>query len=1207
MGDRMKQFGDQVKRILKKVLGFKYYLIICAAIVIIIVLIAGVVFIIKKDDAKNKKDDKTNAPNAVEEYNTNVTISQDGKIETSLTAQELWEKMRKNNNRATVYLQSAAQLKKLMDAQLITMYPDTRANPDEEITKEDWEKLLGNVDSKEIQGIVKIKRKGTDGNISTLTYADPDKFDDWIESGDKEALKHFTIDSYDAGSSDSEKDGNGEYVHYDGDAGRIIDAAAKRVGGKYVWGGDTWGSGPSDTAVDCSHFVWHVLKEAGAYKGSYGTSSVWRSRGKKVSSLSEAQAGDVICYSGHVAIYDGNGGIYHAASAKSGIKHSSNANYRQILAIRRFAADGTKVTTNNSDSSTDEQDTISEQFSEGSTSSESTVTSLKDFLVIGDSIAGRLSFKLKDEGATVKYADGMTAKYFVDNFDSVIGSVKETPKGIDIILGQNSCGSESAREEGLKYLKQLVSKLQNKFSNVPIYINSTISISSSGYKGNSKLKASEYQKNQKKLNEEVKSYCESTDNVNYINVLDGYVGNDGYTKANLVKEDGLHPDLNGDGINILINNIKTGITGNSNTESTTETGTGSVSEAESLTNKTKYYVQIATWQEIDTKSTLDGSTTDSSHSYTLSTTNINYQELIQQYQMPFEYLWTFMVLGEDYDILSEIADLVYNSKIEITAFDNLETETVVETETYDKKIKHEEPDSEGNKTVTYTYEPHTKVDTTVTKTNTIDTGVTLADVWYAKYTRDFPDQTSTMESKFGPDSVKDNGDHVNRKFSVTDTVNTLTHTSADPVIKEKTKKKSPNNPNFVSIFCENQNYETRKTIIDGAADWVFEMLEENDSTKELVDLTKYLFYKITGTNYGVTEFNFNSIMTSEMATAEGTGSTSIGGVKGQIANFLLGKGMSIDGVAAVLGNAYAESSFNPKTVSSSGNYIGLWQWGRLYNGSPSRGTELENYAKKKGKNWDDTETQIEFLWKELNGGYKNVKNNLINSKNAEASAEYFARYFERCVNSDGSLQAIGKRKQAAKEWITKLENSVTSGDSTPVNSKGSRAQKLKQLFPSGVPTTESQMSKYITTIQVPITTKSGKKTTMSVSVHKKVANDLKAVCQKAQDSGFRIYSVGGYEFRYKNNGSSKKELSDHAFGTAVDINVTENYSVDGSTVYAGKFWNPSASIYSIPRNGVLVKAFASKGWTWGGSWRSYHDYMHFHLQENKIFYKSKGS
>ena len=103
--------------------------------------------------------------------------------------------------------------------------------------------------------------------------------------------------------------------------------ACQFVGNPYVPGGTSLTGG-----ADCSGFVYAVYKDFG-YKVPR-TSYSLRDAGVGVS-YEEAQPGDVICYSGHVALYIGNGMIVHASTQKTGIK-ISKAQYREILAVRRI-------------------------------------------------------------------------------------------------------------------------------------------------------------------------------------------------------------------------------------------------------------------------------------------------------------------------------------------------------------------------------------------------------------------------------------------------------------------------------------------------------------------------------------------------------------------------------------------------------------------------------------------------------------------------------------------------------------------------------------------------------------------------------------------------------------------------------------------------------------------------------------------------------
>lgn len=113
-----------------------------------------------------------------------------------------------------------------------------------------------------------------------------------------------------------------------GTGGSVANYALQFVGNPYVYGGTSLTNG-----TDCSGFVMSVYR-------NYGVSLPHSSGGDRgvgydVGGIQNAQPGDIVCYSGHVAIYIGGGQIVHASTQATGIK-VSNATYKNIVAVRRI-------------------------------------------------------------------------------------------------------------------------------------------------------------------------------------------------------------------------------------------------------------------------------------------------------------------------------------------------------------------------------------------------------------------------------------------------------------------------------------------------------------------------------------------------------------------------------------------------------------------------------------------------------------------------------------------------------------------------------------------------------------------------------------------------------------------------------------------------------------------------------------------------------
>jgi len=138
--------------------------------------------------------------------------------------------------------------------------------------------------------------------------------------------------------------------------------------------------------------------------------------------------------------------------------------------------------------------------------------------------------------------------------------------------------------------------------------------------------------------------------------------------------------------------------------------------------------------------------------------------------------------------------------------------------------------------------------------------------------------------------------------------------------------------------------------------------------------------------------------------------------------------------------------------------------------------------------------------------------------------------------------------------------------------------------------------------------------TGSLVVNAQWAAKLCAVFHKLYDARFPIRSMslidkyGASDRRSMNadntsayngrwRGGTTDVWSMHAYGLAIDINTVENpwvYSSGVSPEAGRAYTNRSLKIKGmIHAADVVVRAFASIGWTWGGSWSTSKDYQHF--------------
>lgn len=582
MDENFQKLKQIAKRTLK--LAAKPFIIVAVVVVLILVLIAGIQYVITLDDGAYKDGDKKNVPYAVEQHTGDVTVSEDGKTTTGKTGQELWDEMIENGSRVNEYLDGPEELLKMMNAGMVTKYLDTRPNPDDPI---DWKKINKDIDSNEVQGIIKLRRAYEDGSDALITYIDPETFQSYIdeynqtgsEDAKKKALSHFTLEK---GYNSSANVGTGAPIT----SGTVINIPAG-LGSVHTYMG--W-----QVITDPTSLQYKLREQAGMNFDEHGFGKI---NGRYVIACTTTfgQAGDYIDF------YKEDGTVLQCIIGD--IKDQNDAGCNEwghlngdcvvefVVNKETWYSGGTdnpnqvgdptelyhtewnkktvvKAINGGSyfDNPTFGSSTISGNTSTGGTSSSAGITSLDNFLFIGDSRYEGIESQLKNLGNNVtavgvgssmpknwinpiKNGGGVVYRGNTTSSSKNTGTLPSSVNGISVMLGVNGVGNSNQVTE----MKTLLNTIHKKYPNAPVFVNSVYHVGTS-YTYANKDKMNQYIDS---FNSNIQSFCNQNDWAYYIDISKNLNDASGYLKSEYAS-DGLHISTT-TGVSTLVKNIKDGI------------------------------------------------------------------------------------------------------------------------------------------------------------------------------------------------------------------------------------------------------------------------------------------------------------------------------------------------------------------------------------------------------------------------------------------------------------------------------------------------------------------------------------------------------------------------------------------------------------------------------------------------------------------------
>ena len=470
-------------------------------------------------------------------------------------------------------------------------------------------------------------------------------------------------------------------------------------------------------------------------------------------------------------------------------------------------------------------------------------------------------------------------------------------------------------------------------------------------------------------------------------------------------------------------------------------------------------------------------------------TSINLETALAKYVMPYEYLLYFYIDTNEREFSDRLAEeIIDNTEIVIAVQDNISTTKTVESKIQWTEATEEEYNKEG-KTVETT---NTMIETCNPKIE-----ITYADTWFVKFYKENSYSSKALDWEGNGEKELDIKGKVNQSSSNSETsgekVDSGTYEKTEEVLVtgNDNKKAGSANRKEVTTYVNWETYQKTKTDIDSMTitydsgdakkpqgnehkfveiyqytnmkQWVregylFKILEENEKTANLLDLTKYLIYKATNHYTGKIEFDFSEYNIGNFQSNGGNyyGSS----FEEKVWWALIDAGYSKEATAGAMGNFQQESGFRSNNLENeynkklgytdeayteavnNGSYslekfisdhdkegcgagYGLAQWT-----SAGRKRGLYDLTKNKGVGIDNEEAQIEWLLMEMSesGGIFTASGRaaFMQAQTPEEASDAFFKYFEIAGDSSGG-ERQGNARSIYNKYATQTKPATSGG------------------------------------------------------------------------------------------------------------------------------------------------------------------------------------